>query len=280
MKKICIYQIHYDSASQGRLDPAFTALDNNANERPDWSELWPIRHRLLQGDLDAATYYGFLSPKFCEKTGWSAERLNEFIQDPAHGDVDAFVVPVFWDQVAYFRNVFEQGEFFHTGLFDVSRAFLERIGVVIDLSSLVMHSRNTAYCNFVIAKPPFWSRWLELAEALFDIAESADDPLGARLRSGTTHAGTVSYAFKVFLQERFASLLFTTEHWNLAVASVFDMPPLLSTLAIHKADLIVCDALKQTYVHTGNEVFDQEYRRRREQVTQRANGNGNSAGNS
>lgn len=273
MSAVHIYQIYYDDVSQRILDPGFIALDNSANERPDWSELWPIRRHLQSHALDEQAYYGFLSPKFNEKTGWTAQDLQRFFHTQTQNNAtpDALLIPVFWDQVAYFRNVFEQGEFFHPGILPTAQAFFDRIGIDTHLASLVMHSRNTVYCNYIVARPAFWRRWMCVCEALFEIAETPGDPLGEQLRRGTAHAGVASYPFKVFIQERVASFLLTTELWSTCIANVFSMPPLLSSLAHLQDDLIVCDALKQAWSQTGNPVFETQYFMRRNQVTAAAN---------
>ena len=79
MSGIFIYQIlnHYTKPED--LDPGFLVLDNSSNERPDWFEYWPIRKFLLNETLDEESFYGFLSPKFKQKTNLSAAAAREFV---------------------------------------------------------------------------------------------------------------------------------------------------------------------------------------------------------
>ena len=44
MSNCSIYQIYYDEATRLSNDNGFLQLDNSLNERPDWSEYWPIRN--------------------------------------------------------------------------------------------------------------------------------------------------------------------------------------------------------------------------------------------
>ena len=68
MQAVHIHQIHY--SPQQQLDPGFTALDNTANQRPDWFEYWPMRNFLLHEILDDNAYT--LKIQFSpDAEGWS-----------------------------------------------------------------------------------------------------------------------------------------------------------------------------------------------------------------
>ena len=59
-QKINLYQIAYDSKTLKQVqDSGFLLLDNQANERPDWYEYWPIRQFLLAETLEEDAFYGF-----------------------------------------------------------------------------------------------------------------------------------------------------------------------------------------------------------------------------
>src|SRR4051812_29143380 len=85
-----IFQIFYDESSRAQLDPAFEALDNSSNKRPDWYEYWPIKNYLAFNALDDSTYYGFLSPKFGSKTTLSGSQVKEFVDRANGADVITF----------------------------------------------------------------------------------------------------------------------------------------------------------------------------------------------
>jgi hypothetical protein len=73
-----VYQIYYSDETRKSNDSGFLQLDNLGNDRPDWREYWPIRKYLLENTLDENTFYGFLSPKFKDKTGLSSDQVYEF----------------------------------------------------------------------------------------------------------------------------------------------------------------------------------------------------------
>ena len=181
-------------------------LDNSSNERPDWFEYWPMRKYLLGETLDESAFYGFLSPKFRHKTNLTAGQVQQFIGRSA-ASTDIFLFSPSIHNSAFFLNVFEHGESEHPGLMEVARQLLERIDPTVRLADLISDSRNTVHSNYFVAKPRFWRAWLEINERMFEIAESADDPLGALLRAPTSYRGAKNVPMKIFVMERVATWL-------------------------------------------------------------------------
>jgi hypothetical protein len=107
--KICAYQICYSEETIQSVPSGFLILDNVQNERPDWRELWPIRNFLSTNTLAEDTLYGFLSPRFSEKTGLTFEAIRSFIESN-YSNHDVVSFSPFWDLMCLFKNVFEQVE--------------------------------------------------------------------------------------------------------------------------------------------------------------------------
>jgi hypothetical protein len=201
-----IRQIFYNEATRARLDPAFIAFDNMATERPDWREFWPIRRFLLSEPLVDEHFYGFLSPKFRDKTNLSSADVYRFIAAcDARTEVVLFSPSI--HASAYYLNVFMHGEAEHPGLLDVSQRLLERGGQSLSLRELVSDSSNTVFATYLVARPRFWRAWLALNEPAFASAEDANDPVGAALRAPTSYGGRVDVPMKVFVVERMTSLV-------------------------------------------------------------------------
>src|SRR4051812_6556887 len=74
--RAAVYQVVYSDSTRAALDPVLLALDNSANQRPDWREYHPIRSFLLHAPLDEQRFYGFLSPKFSLKTALRGEQVH------------------------------------------------------------------------------------------------------------------------------------------------------------------------------------------------------------
>jgi hypothetical protein len=226
-----------------------------------------MRIYLHENTLDDDTWYGFLSPSFAVKTGVSSRDLYGFLDrvDP-HADVALFSHG--WDQIAYFRNVFEQGESSHPGLVDASAAFFGEAGIGLDVRTYVGHSQNTVFSNYLAAKPVFWRRWLHFADLLFERAESGSTSLSGALGSvarypAATYAGLVQ--MKAFVQERIASALLATDPFKVAVADLSAHLPVYSLLFYEdlrtRRLLHTCDTLKIEHCLNGDAEFLAMYRK-------------------
>lgn len=244
-----LYQIAYSAQTLSEVEPGYRVLDNLDNARPDWYEYWAIRRFLLNEALDDGAFYGFFSPKFGRKTGWSHEKVTTFVQAHA-AETDVFLFSPQPDMGAFFLNVFEQGETFDPGFIDAYGGLLDSIGRGTDLRGLIMDSRQIVFSNYFVARPAFWREWLVLNEALFDACEGPASDLQRALTQPTTYPGAAQR--KVFLQERTASFLLTTQpQWRTKAADPFTMGWSMSRFREHPTQAFISDALKIAYREQG-----------------------------
>ena len=201
--KIKAYQICYSPETLASVPEGFHALDYTDNSRPDWREFWPIRQFLLNNYLDDNTLYGFLSPKFNLKTGLDFSSISDFINSNYTGQ-DIVTFSPFWDLSALFKNIYEQGDFFHPGLLHAAQLFSNNHLSSFNLNATITHSSNTVFCNYFFAKTSFWKEWLKLANLLYLAAENDDSELLNVMNANTTY-GTKNLPMKIFIQERLAS---------------------------------------------------------------------------
>jgi hypothetical protein len=250
-----IYQILTHHTSRQELDPGFEVLDNSANERPDWFEYWPIRRFLLNEALDENAFYGFLSPRFKIKTSLDSSAVRDFVL-AADSTTDVILLSPSIHNSSYYLNVFEHGDAEHPGLKGVAARLLERLELPSDLDSLVSDSRNTVLSNYFIAKPRFWRAWLAINERIFAIAEAPADALGEALRAPTTYRGGSNVQMKIFVMERIATWLLTSD--RSFSARVRD--PFVARSRIYKLPIaIVCDALKIAYATQGRAQYKEVF---------------------
>jgi hypothetical protein len=121
--------------------------------------------------------------------------------------------------------------------------------------------QNSVTSNYVIAKPSYWRRWLDLADKLFAVSES-NTPLGSIL-SGQTTYGPKLLPFKVFIQERLASVLLANEKFKVLAPDQSQYRPLFSHL-FHdnlrtRRTLQTLDLLKERYCATGDRQYLDTY---------------------
>lgn len=247
-----LFQIYYDDVSKSLLDPAFIPLSNVGSERSDWFEYWPIRKALLNHTFEDDEYLGFFSPRFKEKTGLSGSdvvaRMNL-----AKSDVVSF--SSFLHEGCLHFNSFYQAEVVHPGCIRLSQAFLESVGVEINLTLLVQDQTRTIFSNYFVAKYRFWKKWEKLANQLFEICEDPEDPVGALLNKNTMHRGQENtYQMKIFIMERLVSIVLELEKldaekgFGYAEDARYGNGPTLR-------NLLILEALKGQYCRTGEKVL-------------------------
>lgn len=262
-RPIHLYHVAYSERTLADIEPGFLVLDNLANERPDWYELWPIRRFLLANPLDEDALYGFFSPKFRLKTGLGAAEVRAFIErDGAASDAYLFCAQP--DVGMFFRNVFLGGGTVYPGNFETTQAFLTAVGDDVDLSTLVMDSTGIVFSNFVVARPCYWRAWFYLADRLFAIGEyPGGGSLTQALNTPTTYRGGVHR--KVFVAEGIASLLCSRAGLRCAAYDPFAIP-WFSVFRNYRPQAIAADALKQAYRATGRQTYLDAFDRIQEAV--------------
>lgn len=267
-----IYQIFYDQKTKQALDPAFIPLDNMANERPDWFEFWPIRNFLKQASLDESRLYGFVSPSFQSKTGLGGADLLGFLNQ-APSEIDIVLFSHSWDQIAYFKNIFEQGDYCHPGLLDASDRFFRGCSSVPDIRNLTGNSMNSVFSNYFVAKPSFWKRWLAIADKLWDVCEEQSGALTDALNSSGSYKSGAGQdaALKVFLQERIASVLLAGKKFKAINLDLGPMSPVNNRLFSEdlrtRKLLIACDTMKLEFDYGKKEWFNQAYWQCRREIS-------------
>lgn len=247
-----IYQIFYDKPSEAKLDLGFIPMNNSENSRPDWREYWPIRHYLLSQKIDSNAYYGFLSPKFGDKTLLTSADVNTFI-DQQSADVISF--SPYFDQISFFPNPFIQGEINHPGLLTISQQYFNHLNINIDIQHMICDQYSTIFSNFFVAKGKFWLRWLNYCEAIFKLCEENKHPIAQQLNSFTKYRANEEVAMKVFLIERMVTIIIKIENFSSSCINNLLLPYAGHFLIQHHKNLVHCEALKQSYLKSGNPIF-------------------------
>jgi hypothetical protein len=242
-----IFQIYYDDLTEKSNDKGFLQLDNISNSRKDWSEYWPIRNYLLNNTLDEDTYYAFFSPKFFEKTGLKSEQVNNILSK-SNEDVVSF--SPFFDQSAFFLNIFYQGAANHPSIFECFEKAIKFLDEKQDINQMVMTSKNTIFCNFFAAKKNVWMAWFDICERLYQISEINNTDLSILLNNKVIHSQD-HYPAKVFVIERIISLLLTiNENFKVKVFNPLNLPFTSAQISNYKNILVILDSLKIAFKET------------------------------
>lgn len=206
-------QIVYRRDQLSRVDPAFSPYDNVANERPDRHEYHVFLRERGRSTRDSDRCYGFVSWKFGMKTGVSGAEFLEFVG--ANPGMDVYFINPFHEYALTFRNVWEQGEYFHPGLTKAAEELFERLHLDLPIGSAVHGEGQAAFCNYFVATPRFWRRYLDVVESILTFADDhASDPLAIELRTPVPrhHSATML----TFVLERVLSSMIATGEWSAA----------------------------------------------------------------
>lgn len=242
-----IFQIYYNDLTKKSNDNGFIQLDNSLNSRKDWSEYWPIRNYFLNNTLEDDIYYAFFSPKFHEKTGLSSEQVNNILSN-SNEDVVSF--SPFFDQSAFFLNIFYQGAANHPSIFECFEKVIKFLDDKQDVNHILMTSKNTIFCNFFAAKKNVWIEWFNLCERIYEVAENNNDELGSLLNNVVIHSHEY-YPAKVFVMERIISLLLVkNKKFKIKALDSLNLPFTSAQISNYKNILIILDALKISFQET------------------------------
>lgn len=269
MKKIFAYQIYYDQASLNKVQPGFTPLDNSLNERPDWFELWAILNFLRSNTLEDEAWYGFVSPKFTEKTQFAPGYVLQTLVQLGDSAEVALFSPA-WDQLSFYLNPWEQGEVWHPGLMSLSQAFVDDAKLDVNLSTLVTDTTCSLFSNYMFGNKRFWTAWGQLAEQCFAFFEQGQDT-NQGFAADTSYGLAINrYPMKTFVQERLATLLLATQDFKTANADRSASGSIFTRLFhdnFHTRRLLqACDLMKRMARQTGEAHYLDMYWRLRQQI--------------
>lgn len=175
--KLNIYQIYYQENQLSSLDPIAIPM-NNIGASDGYLCEYPIFKRGVKfARSEGASHYGFLSPKFQQKSGYSVDEFKN-IAEQAFKQNNADVVFINPKPLieSVFGNTFIQGERWHPGITHLANTILDRIGYKnIKVETFFMTNSIFAFCNYFIANERFWDDYFEFIDAfLFEVEKDPD----------------------------------------------------------------------------------------------------------
>ena len=261
---IKLFQIYYDSLTRKKIDNGFIPLDNFENTNPEWFEFLPILNYLRNNELHDNTLYGFFSTKFSEKTGFSADYIK-YVVNISEASTDIFLFSHSWDQISYFINPWEQGEYWHPGITKVTQDFIDSINIKLDINNTIFDSTNTVFSNYFIANKRFWDLWKALAEKFYYFIENNN------LIINTSYGDHKKlYPMKAFAQERLACMLLELFDFNVQYADSSHYGQINEKIfeinSENRLLLQTCDIMKRLYRKTEENIYLNIYWKTRNQL--------------
>ena len=165
LQKINLYSICYDKDSYASDSP-IKKITNFENPASQWREFY-IFQKMYDAMISQAAgsphdfYWGFLSWKFKKKTHSHETIFEQAInKDPAF-DIYFINPPGFELENSKFSNVFDQGEFYHPGICELTNTILSETGYHIDVTKLDFKAEQQSFCNFFVGNKVFWDKYMQ-----------------------------------------------------------------------------------------------------------------------
>ena len=171
--KINVYQNYYRVDQLSLLDPDFIPHDNTSNENPEYREYWLFLKMYEEGRHLDADFTGLVSQKFYEKAQIKGNEFISFVKQNRGFDV-YFINPLPFTINAYaFKNVWNQGEFYHTGMFDFVQNLLNKLNYGIDLNGIRNSEKTLLFSNFWVGNKYFWDEYIKFTKPCYDYLRGA-----------------------------------------------------------------------------------------------------------
>jgi hypothetical protein len=268
MKKPLIHQIFYSEETRQIIQPDFFPIDNTNSAHPEWFEFWVMLNYLRENRLEDEKLYGFLSPKFTEKTGLTSKDLFELIDKSAE-DIDVFLLsPHGWDQICFYQNSWEQGEVWHPGLINFAQSVFDKCQIIYETKKSVADTYCSVFSNYFIANKKFWNEWLEIAERIF-LYINNNKVLDNKKTTYGYGITTAQYPMKAFIQERIAEIVLIKNNFKVVRTGDYLINPIFETIfedsMQNRLLLNKCDEYKHKFRMTEqSEYIDLYWKTRRE----------------
>jgi len=179
-----IFQICFEPNQISQVDPLLTPFDNIKNERPELREFHSFNRIIDEGFVDDLDAWGVFGPRWQDKMRHSSQVIVDAINDNPNADVWIFNHARVQDAFTY--NVWEQGEYFHKGIREVTTAALKAGGYDTTTLEVVM-TDATCYCSYFVATKAFWLDYIDFVK---DVKKHLESLTG---REAEIYHGSANY---------------------------------------------------------------------------------------
>lgn len=167
-----IFQIYFQQDQIEDIDPLLTPFDNTSNLRPELREYHSFKRIIDENHVEGLDAWGVFGPRWKNKLRYDAEEMTKEIE--SNWDHDVFIFNHARIQQALTHSVWEQGEYYHRGIKQVTSHVLSKLGYDPIVLEEFMTSGVVCYCSYFVAKKQFWLDYISFLDKVF--AELNDLP--------------------------------------------------------------------------------------------------------
>jgi hypothetical protein len=160
-----LFQVCFEPNQFSEVESPFVAFDNVENKKPELREMYIFNRIIDEGFADDVDAWGVFSSRWNQKLRYPAVEITNAID--ANPGNDVYIFNHARIQTALTYNVWEQGEFYHKGIVQVSKKVLEQAGYDSSVLDQVM-TDVTCYCSYFVATKEFWKEYIEFLKSIKD----------------------------------------------------------------------------------------------------------------
>lgn len=147
----------------------------------DWDLRTTLRQQLVHASLDKQTLYGFFTPEFHSKTGFSRDDVERRLLSGVY-DADVVVLTPANALDSLFLNPFLAIGHTHPQWLRMAQSFCDDVELPVDLKTWVLPAEKAVHGLACVARSSVWFEWLNLAIRLDDLAMGPwGESLGERI---------------------------------------------------------------------------------------------------
>lgn len=198
-----LFQIYFQRDQLKDIDPLLTPFDNTSNLRPELREYHSFKRILDEGhtsDLDA---WGVFGPRWKDKIRYDAKEIFDTIN--SNSDHDVFLFNHARIQHALTYSVWEQGEYYHKGIKEVSSYVLTQLGYNPIVLDEFMTDSVVCYCSYFVAKKQFWLDYIDFLDKVYDELQKLPPEIDKVYKSSANYSRDSSLNLFPFIVERMFS---------------------------------------------------------------------------
>lgn len=197
-----IYQAYYDNSQLSHLDSDFIPFDNTDNQTPHLRE-YPMWKKLYEQHKDTDNFWGLMSWRWHEKTKIAGYQFKQFIE--ANKGYDCYHFDPFSHLYKEHRNLWTQGEQWHSGMLKYANKLFPQIGIKERAEDLQYDREDFGTCNYYVANNKYWSSLLEFMDLCIEISKKNEEMNNYLFIDGRMYNGHIIPNFS-FVMERLFSL--------------------------------------------------------------------------
>lgn len=208
-----LYQICFEKVQISQVKAPMIPFDNTSNERPELREYHSFK-KIIDGQ-HATELYGVFGPRAEEKLRYSGKEIyDEIVANPGK---DFYLFNHARIQSVVFLNVWEQGEYFHSGIKKIMRYVLDKNDYDYTVIDSIMTEKHMCFCSYFVATKTAWIEYMRFVDDIKHTLNSLPDELATIYHGSANYARDSSLGMFPFIIERLLSTYLKLNSYNIHV---------------------------------------------------------------